>query len=75
MEKEKIKLLQEVEKGKGVIETSKHEGTQGKGKRKRPRTRGLKKALQEEEEYILLNEKLDLEDIINIEVNKTRNTS
>lgn len=41
-------------------------------KRKRPRTRGLKKALQEEEEHILLNEDLDPEDRISLKVNKDK---
>lgn len=62
MEKEKTKILQQVNKGKEVMETNDLEGTQGKDKRKRPRTKGLKKALQEEEEHILLNEELDLDD-------------
>jgi hypothetical protein len=44
----------------------------GKEKRKRPRTRGLKKALQEEQEQILLNEDLDLEDRIALEVHQDK---
>ena len=72
MEKEKTKLLQQVGKGKSVMETNEPEGTQGKGKRKRPRTKGLKKALQEEEEHILLNEELDLEDIIALEASQEK---
>lgn len=68
MEKEKVKLLQQVDKGKEIIESSETEGSKGKGKRKRPRTRGLKKVLQEDQEHILLNEDLDLEDRISIEV-------
>ena len=72
MEKEKTKLLQQVGKGNVVIETSEPEGIQGNGKRKRTRTKGLKKALQEEEEHILLNEEIDLEDKIALEVNRDK---
>ena len=72
MEKEQTKLLQQVGKGKEIIGSSEPEGAKGKGKRKMPRTKGLKKALQEEEEHILLNEDIDLEDRISLEVNQDR---
>lgn len=70
MEKEQTKLLHQVSKGKAVIETSEPEGTQGKGKTKIPIIKWLNKALQEEEEHILLNEELDPEDGIALEVNE-----
>jgi len=72
MEKEKTKILLQVEKGKVVMETNEPEGTQGKGRIKRPRTKGLKKALQEEEKHILLNEDLDIEDKIGLEVSQDK---
>lgn len=64
MEKEQAKLLQQVGKGKEIIEWSEPEGSKGKGKRKSPRTRGLKKALQgdnQDKEYWLnrVNEHLN----------------
>ena len=68
MEKKQAKLLQQVGKGKEIIESSEPEGSKGKGKRKRPTTKSLKKDLQEEEKHILLNEDLDLEDKISLEV-------
>jgi len=48
LEKEKAKLLQQIGKGKEIIESSEPEGSKGTRKRKIPRTRGLKEALQEE---------------------------
>lgn len=72
MEKEQGKLLQQVYKGKEIIESRESEGSKVKGKIKWPRTRGLKKALQEEQEHILLNEDLDLEDRISLEVHKEK---
>lgn len=72
LEKEKSKLLQKVGKGKEIMESSDPGASKGRGKRKRPRTRGLKKALQEEQEQILLNEDLDLEDWIALEVNQDK---
>jgi len=72
MENEQAKLLQQVGKGKGIIESSEPKGSKGKEKRKRPRTRGLKKALQEEQEHILLNGDLDLEDRIALKINQDK---
>ena len=72
MEKEQVKLLQQVGNGKEIIESSELEGLEGRGKRKRPRTRGLKKALQEEQEHILLNKDLDLKDRIALEVHQEK---
>lgn len=72
LEKEKAKLLQQVGKGKEILESSEPEASKGRGKRKRPRTRGLKKALQEEHEQILLNEDLDLQDRIAFEVHEDK---
>lgn len=72
MEKEQDKLLQQAGKGKSVLEINEPEGTQGKGKRNRPRTKGLKKALKEEEKHILLDEELELEDKIALEFNQDR---
>ena len=72
LEKEKAKLFQQVGKGKEIIESSEPEASKGKGRRKRPRTRGLNKALQEEQEHILLNENLDLEDRITLEVHQDK---
>jgi len=44
LQKEKAKLLQQVGKGKKTMEAGEPEALKGRGKRKRPRTRGLKKA-------------------------------
>lgn len=53
-----------------IIESSEPQASEVRGKRKIPITRGLKKALQEEQEKILLNEDLDLEDRITLEVHQ-----
>ena len=70
MEKEQAKLLQQIGKGKPVLEINEPKGTKGQGKKKRPRTKGLKKTLKEEKKHILLDEELELEDIITLEVNE-----
>jgi len=43
-----------------------------KGKRKRPRTRGLKEVLQGEQKQIFLNEDLDLEERVALEVHQDK---
>lgn len=72
MEKEKTKILQQVGKGKAVMEINEPEVTKGEGKRKRPRTKGLKNDLKEEEKHILLDEELELEDKIALEFNQDK---
>ena len=52
--------------------SSEPEASQVKGKRKIPRTIGLKEALQEEQKQILLNEDFDLEERIAIEVHQDK---
>jgi len=64
MEKEQDKLLQQEDKGKAVSEIIEPKGTQQQGKKNRPRTRGLKKALKEEKNHIFLVEEIELEDRI-----------
>ena len=64
--------MQQLGKGKETVTSSEPEALEVRGKRKIPRTRGLKKALQEEQEQILLNEDLDLEDRIALEVHKNK---
>jgi len=54
------------------MEINEPKGTKVQGKRKGPRTKGLKKALKEEEKDILLDEELELEDKIALEVNQDR---
>ena len=64
--------MQQVSKGKEIMTSSEPEASEVKGKRKRPRTRGLKEALQEEQKQILLNEDLDLEERIALEVHQDK---
>lgn len=66
MEKEQAKMLHQVGKGKVVLEINEPGETKGQGKKKRPRTKGLKKALKEEKKHILLDEELELEDKIDL---------
>jgi len=74
MEKEQTKLLQQGGRGKGkaVLEPSEHEETEKQVRKKRPWTKGLKKALKEEKEHNLPHEDLDMEDRIPLEVNEDR---
>jgi len=55
-----------------MLETSEHEETKKKVKKKRPRTKGLKKALKEEKGHNLLDEDLDMDDKISLEINEDR---
>ena len=55
-----------------MLETSEHEETKKKVKKKRPRTKGLKKALKEEKGHNLLDENLDMEDRIALEINEDK---
>lgn len=64
--------MQQVGKGKEIVTSSKPEASNVRGNRKIPRKRDLKKALQEEQEQILLNEDLDLEDRIALEVHQDK---
>lgn len=52
--------------------SSEPEASEVKGKRKIPRTKGHKEALQEEQKQMLLNEDLDLEERIALEVNQDK---
>jgi len=72
MEKEQAKLVQQVGKGKAVLEINEPEQTKGQSERKRPRTRELRKALKEEKKHILLDEELELEDRIALEINEDK---
>jgi len=72
MEKEQAKLLYQVGKGKEIMESGEREGSKGTRKRKRPRTKGLKEALHEEQIQILLNEDLNLEERIALEIHQDK---
>lgn len=71
-EKEKTKLLHQAGNGNTILEPSEPEQTKKQGKKKRPRTKGLKKALKEDIGHNLLDEDLDMEDIIALEINEDR---
>lgn len=64
--------MQKIGKGKEIMTSGEPEESEVRGKRKRPRTTGLKKALQEEQEQIMLNEDLDLEERIALEVHQDK---
>jgi len=64
--------MQQVGKGKEIMTSSEPKALEVRGKTKIPRTRVLKKALQEEQEQIVLNEDLDLEDSIPLEVHQDK---
>ena len=64
--------MQQIGKGKEIMRSSKPKELEVRGKRKIPRTRGLKKVLQEEQEQIFLNEDLDLEERITLDVHQDK---
>ena len=72
MEKEQTKLLQKIGKGKVVLKLSEPKQMKKQGKKKWPRTNGLKKALKDDKEHNLLDEDLDMEDKIALEIDEDR---
>lgn len=72
MEKEQSKMLKQEAKGKAMLEHEENDEKQKQVGKKKPRTKGLKRALRKEKDQNLLDEDLDIEDIIALEINEDR---
>ena len=70
MEKEKFKAKKQEMKGKEVVDHEDLEYHEGHVARKRPRTMGLRKALQREREQKPSMEELTFEDRVSMEINE-----